>query len=118
MTLAEAPEPKIFSIVQITVLPGSRQSAPCTSVQIVEFASKHPDLEITVEGYTDALGNYWYNQKLSQTRADAIKDYFVEQGIIPSRISARGLGPEDPIDSNETPEGRQRNRRVEIKLNL
>jgi general secretion pathway protein A len=85
--------------------------------QIVEFAAELPDAEITVEGYTDASGNFWYNQKLSQARANAIKNYFVEQGIDPSRIKAVGMGSEAPIDDNETPEGRSRNRRVEIKLN-
>jgi general secretion pathway protein A len=84
--------------------------------QFVQFALEQPDAEIIVEGYTDASGNFWYNQKLSQARANAIKNYFVEQGIDPSRIQAVGLGSEAPIDDNETPEGRSRNRRVEIKF--
>jgi general secretion pathway protein A len=84
--------------------------------QIVELALELPDAEITVEGYTDASGNFWYNQKLSQARANAIENYFVEQGIDPSRIQAVGMGSEAPIDDNETYEGRSRNRRVEIKF--
>jgi general secretion pathway protein A len=86
--------------------------------QIVTFVSELSDVEITVEGYTDASGNFWYNQKLSQARANAIKNYFVEQGIDPIRIKAVGMGSEAPIDDNETLEGRSRNRRVEIKLSF
>jgi outer membrane protein OmpA-like peptidoglycan-associated protein len=85
---------------------------------IIKFALEHLNAEMTVEGFTDSFGNYWYNQKLSQLRADAVKAYFVEQGISPLRIKAIGKGQDSPIGKNETIQGRMRNRRVAIKFNL
>ena len=83
---------------------------------ILDIISKHPNSSILIEGYTDAYGNYWYNEKLSQARADAVKNYFNKQGISPVRITAQGKGSENPRGNNNTPEGRQKNRRVEIKI--
>jgi outer membrane protein OmpA-like peptidoglycan-associated protein len=85
---------------------------------IIKFAVKHLNTEITVEGFTDSFGNYWYNRKLSQLRANAVQDYFIKQGISPLRIKAIGQGPNNPIGNNQTMQGRMRNRRVEIKFNL
>ena len=89
-----------------------------TLAKITEYLSRNSDSEIIVEGYTDLYGNYFYNQKLSQLRANMVKSYFVGQGITNSRINAIGLGPENPIANNETREGRKKNRRVEIRLKL
>ena len=85
--------------------------------RIVRFASKKPESEIIVEGYTDSFGNYEYNKKLSKFRADIIKSYFAGQGIPVSRVKTYGLGPENPIATNNTFEGRRKNRRVEIRIN-
>jgi general secretion pathway protein A len=87
-----------------------------TLAKITEYLSRNSDSEIIVEGYTDLYGNYFYNLKLSQLRANMVKSYFVGQGIANSRINAIGLGPENPIADNETREGRRKNRRVEIRL--
>lgn len=84
---------------------------------IVKFTSQRPDLKITVEGYTDSQGNTVYNKKLSQYRADMVKNYLIGNGIAPAKISTRGKGPENPIESNATSEGRKQNRRVEISVN-
>ena len=73
---------------------------------------------ITVKGYTDSYGNYWYNKKLSESRAGIVKNYFVEKGIFPRKITSVGMGSDNPIESNETLDGRRQNRRVEIELNL
>ena len=86
--------------------------------QIVRFNSNYPDLDIVVEGYTDSFGDYFYNKNLSQIRADAIKDYFVSRGIRETKINAFGRGSENPIESNETVAGREKNRRVEIKFKI
>jgi len=86
--------------------------------RVVRYASINPETEILVEGYSDSHGNYWYNKKLSKFRADIVKNYFVGQGIPLNRIKTIGRGPENPIAPNETMEGREQNRRVEIKINL
>jgi outer membrane protein OmpA-like peptidoglycan-associated protein len=74
----------------------------------------YPGLTIEVEGFTDNVGTTESNQTLSERRAQAVRDYFVSQGIPASRITAKGLGETTPTASNDTPEGRQKNRRVEL----
>ena len=69
-----------------------------------------------VAGHTDAVGSEAFNQDLSERRAESVRDYFVQQGIQSSAIEAHGFGKTDPIASNDTPEGRQQNRRVELVL--
>ena len=69
---------------------------------------------ILIEGYTDAVGSQDYNKELSERRAKAVKDYLTELGLEPERIRTEGLGEKDPVATNETPEGRANNRRVEI----
>ena len=84
---------------------------------IVKLSSQLPDLKITVEGYTDSYGSSVYNRQLSQYRADIVKNYLIGNGIAPAKISAHGKGPENPIESNATYQGRKQNRRVEIRVN-
>ncbi len=86
--------------------------------QIVKVISEHRVSEITVLGYTDSSGNPQSNKKLSKLRADIVKNYLMAKGISQEKIRSFGLGPKNPIASNETPEGRRKNRRVEIKLNI
>ncbi len=92
------------------------------SLQLLKHISglmvQHPKADITIKGYTDTEGNAAYNKKLSALRAHTIKRYFVDQGVDFSRIKTYGMGQENPIESNKTPEGRSRNRRVEIELNF
>lgn len=73
--------------------------------------------KIVVEGHTDSRGTDANNLKLSQARAESVRSYMVSQGVKPGRISAVGKGESQPIASNETPEGRANNRRVEIVVN-
>ena len=86
--------------------------------RIAGLLVQHPKAGIIVKGYTDAYGNEEHNKKLSELRAHSIKSYFVDQGINFSRIEAVGMGQKNPVGSNETPEGRKQNRRVEIELNF
>jgi OOP family OmpA-OmpF porin len=82
--------------------------------KLAEVMKKYPDLKITVEGHTDNVGGLTYNEKLSQSRAEAVKNYLVTKfGIEASRLNSKGYGPIRPIESNATKEGRQKNRRVE-----
>src|SRR2546427_3553869 len=77
---------------------------------------RYPDETITVEGHTDNVGSPEYNQGLSERRAYSARDYLVNQGVARSRASAIGFGETQPKSSNNTPEGRQLNRRVEIHI--
>jgi len=81
--------------------------------EVVAFLRAHPSARVTIEGHTDSRGSETYNQALSERRAYAVRDYLIRNtDISPSRISARGYGESRPIASNDTPQGRQRNRRV------
>ena len=77
---------------------------------------QYPDLNVVIEGHTDSVGTAAYNKKLSQRRAEAIKKYMVESGIVANRLKAQGFGFDKPIASNKTKEGRQQNRRVEAAV--
>ena len=89
-----------------------------TLEKLEALTSKYPNSEIIIKGYTDSHGNYWYNQKVSKARADLVKNYLTNRGIILSKIKAIGMGSENPIDTNVTKEGRKKNRRVEIKIQI
>lgn len=81
---------------------------------LAKVMKEYPDLNVVIEGHTDNIGTAAYNKKLSQRRADAVKQYLVEKaGIDANRLTAIGYGLTKPIASNATREGRQKNRRVE-----
>ena len=86
--------------------------------EVVEILKANPSLTGEVRGYTDNTGSLQYNQKLSEARAKAVVDYMVKQGIAPTRLRAKGFGPADPVASNDTPDGRAQNRRVELHPDL
>ncbi|HOQ72630.1 MAG TPA: OmpA family protein [Smithellaceae bacterium] len=78
---------------------------------------EHSDLKLTIEGHTDNVGNAAYNKKLSQKRAEAVKNYMVKKGGIDAgRLNAVGYGQEKPVASNKTKAGRAKNRRVEAAV--
>src|SRR5437867_5774736 len=74
----------------------------------------YPGVRIEVKGYTDSTGGPTRNQKLSESRANAVRDYLISKGVPAERIAARGYGQSNPIATNATPEGRAQNRRVEL----
>jgi outer membrane protein OmpA-like peptidoglycan-associated protein len=76
----------------------------------------YPELRMDVEGHTDSVGSDGYNQRLSEQRANSVREYFVQQGVPEASIGARGFGKSQPIADNTTPQGRQQNRRVELVL--
>jgi OOP family OmpA-OmpF porin len=81
---------------------------------VVKVMKDNPGLKVSVEGYTDSIGSDAYNQKLSERRAMAVKDYLVQHGIDGSRISTIGFGKSKPVASNETAAGRAKNRRADV----
>jgi len=84
--------------------------------EVVKVLTEHPSLKMEIEGHTDSTGSLEMNLKLSRKRAESVKNYLTGKGIDPSRLTAVGFGPSKPLQSNETIEGRRRNRRVELKL--
>ncbi|HDI58779.1 MAG TPA: DUF2075 domain-containing protein [Desulfobacteraceae bacterium] len=84
--------------------------------QLAEMIKRRPGTRLVITGYTDGLGNRAYNINVSKLRADAIKSYFIGQGISADRITATGLGPANPVAPDDTFYGRSQNRRVEIEI--
>ena len=84
--------------------------------QLAGFLNKYPTKKVSVEGHTDSVGSEDYNFALSQRRADSVRSAIMARGISSDRISAKGLGELYPVASNDTPAGRQQNRRVEILI--
>jgi outer membrane protein OmpA-like peptidoglycan-associated protein len=82
----------------------------------VDVLNQYPDLRIEISGHTDDQGERDFNMKLSQDRADAVKQYFVGKGIDPSRIETVGYGPDKPLVENKNKASRAKNRRIEFKL--
>jgi OOP family OmpA-OmpF porin len=84
--------------------------------EVADILNNNPQLRLQIDGYTDNTGNAEKNLQLSQQRCDAVKKYLVSKGVDASRIKATGHGQEQPIADNSTPEGRAKNRRVEMKV--
>lgn len=78
--------------------------------------NKYPDTNILVVGYTDSTGKEDFNMKLSEARAKSVVEYASSLGVNNARFTYKGLGPQEPVASNDTAEGRQANRRVEIAV--
>lgn len=85
--------------------------------KVAEFLKKHPDATAVIEGHTDNRGSYAYNIKLSERRADSVRNYLIEKfGVAPERLSTKGYGYTKPIASNKTAAGRQKNRRIDAQI--
>jgi outer membrane protein OmpA-like peptidoglycan-associated protein len=96
---------------------GKYELQPSAREALAKFSGivlAHPGLHLSVEGYTDSVGSDAFNQTLSEQRANAVRDYLMQQGLDPNSITATGFGKSNPVASNDTAAGRQQNRRVEI----
>ncbi len=84
--------------------------------KLVALLEEYPGASLIVDGHTDATGTEEYNQWLSEKRAESVKKYAVSKGLAENRISTHGYGQTKPIAANNTKEGRQQNRRVEVTI--
>jgi len=100
----------LFDFNQASLKPGAKEKLAKVSGILLAY----PTLHMNVEGHTDSVGTDEYNLKLSQRRADAVRDYLTSNGINAANVQAVGLGKDGPVASNDTPAGRQQNRRVEM----
>lgn len=101
-----------FATAKSTVLP---DSFPLLD-QVTQVLGDYPGMRLAIEGHTDAVGGEAANRKLSQRRADAVRDYLVAKGVAASRLETAGFGPTRPVASNGTARGRALNRRTEFRI--
>ena len=103
----------------ITFLFGSEEITEQGTVildEVVTILNEHPEFAVVVEGHTDNVGDENINLDLSQRRAISVMNYLINQGIQAERLSAVGYGETNPITSNDTPEGRAENRRIDFEV--
>ncbi len=100
----------LFDFNKYTLKPGAREKL----AKVAGILLAYPGLNIKVEGHTDSIGSDEYNQKLSESRANSVRDYLTAQNVPGANVTAVGLGKNDPVASNDTAAGRQQNRRVEL----
>src|SRR5258706_7546297 len=91
-----------------------RMEAQSGLAKLTGIVLSHPGLKLAIERYTDTTGTATFNHTLSDHRANAVRDYLDQQGLDPASVTAEGFGPANPAASNDTSQGRQQNRRVEI----
>jgi len=100
----------LFDTARYTLKPDTKVAL----AKVSGILAAYPSLKLQVEGYTDSVGGDDYNQKLSENRAGAVKDFLVGQGVTMDNISAAGYGKADPVADNGTAPGRAQNRRVQL----
>jgi outer membrane protein OmpA-like peptidoglycan-associated protein len=110
---------KVFTFNNLTFASGSSTIQEASYGEVDNLAAilkTYEDVNIAIEGYTDNTGNAAMNEKLSLARAEAVKVRLESAGIDASRISAAGFGSANPKETNDTPEGRAMNRRIEVRI--
>jgi len=103
----------LFDTGSYTLKPGAREKL----AKISGILLAHSGLNLQIEGHTDSVGSDEYNQQLSNRRAGSVQEFLVQQGVAAGSVSAIGFGKMEPVASNDTAEGRQLNRRVELVVN-
>ncbi len=102
----------LFDTAKSSLRPAAREKL----ARVAGIVAGHPGLKLDVEGHTDSVGSDDYNQKLSEQRAASVRDYLTQSGMPQSSVTMKGLGEGTPVATNDTNEGRQQNRRVEIVI--
>src|SRR5579863_997266 len=100
----------LFDTAKHSLRPAAREKL----AKVAGIVSGHPGLRLAVEGYTDSVGSDDYNQKLSEDRGMAVRDYLTQEGVAGTSVTSQGFGKSQPVASNDTAAGRQQNRRVEL----
>jgi outer membrane protein OmpA-like peptidoglycan-associated protein len=100
----------LFDTGKYTLKPSGREKL----AKIAGIILVHPGLKLEADGFTDSVGTDEFNQRLSERRANAVREYLMAQNLPADSITAIGFGKERPVASNDTPSGRQLNRRVEL----
>lgn len=100
----------LFDTGKYNLRPAAREAL----AKLSGIVEAHPGLKLQVEGFTDSVGSDTFNQTLSENRASAVRAYLISQGIDPSAVTSIGYGKSNPVESNDTAAGRQKNRRVEM----
>jgi outer membrane protein OmpA-like peptidoglycan-associated protein len=100
----------LFDSAKYTLRPMAREKL----AKISGIVLAYPSLSLAIEGNTDSVGGEDYNQQLSENRAGSVRDYLVQEGVPTNSMSVHGFGKSQPVASNETADGRQQNRRVEL----
>ena len=100
----------LFDVNQATLKAGAANNVQ----KIAAILNQYPNYQISVEGHTDSQGSDTYNQSLSERRAATVMQQLVAGGVASGRITSKGFGKTQPVASNDTPSGRQQNRRVEV----
>jgi outer membrane protein OmpA-like peptidoglycan-associated protein len=100
----------LFDTAKFTLKPGAREKLS----KVAGILLAYPGLNIEVDGHTDNVGGDEYNQNLSDQRAESVRAYLVDQGVLTGSVTAKGFGKTQPVGTNDTAEGRQINRRVEL----
>ena len=102
----------LFDTAKSSLRPLAREKL----AKVAGILSGHPGLRLAVEGHTDSVGGDDYNQQLSEQRGESVRVYLTDQGMAAGSVTARGFGKTQPVASNDTAEGRQQNRRVELVI--
>ena len=102
----------LFDVNEYSLKPGGEDNL----ARVADILMRYPDFDIFVEGHTDSTGEETYNQWLSEKRAWTVADFLVARGVNSIRVQVIGFGETRPVATNETPEGRQQNRRVELHI--
>ncbi len=116
------PQPKVIDKITLMIhfdtdKSNIRKSDEAELMRGIDFVKKYPGSRVRVDGHTDSVGTHKYNQKLSERRAEAVKNYLVQEGAVDaSKITSVGHGETRPVASNETKQGKAQNRRVEILI--
>ncbi|MBL4754268.1 MAG: OmpA family protein [Flavobacteriales bacterium] len=111
--------PKIYTLDNVFFVSGKATLTPASYKELDELAEVmafKKEMSIQISGHTDNVGDEAPNQRLSEARANAVRDYLIKKGTPASRVTAVGYGETKPIAYNDTAEGRQKNRRTEVKI--
>ncbi|HUS53941.1 MAG TPA: OmpA family protein [Thermohalobaculum sp.] len=110
--LVNFPSSLTFAVDSATIRPEFYSAMDNVSATL----NRYPQSYLDIVGHTDSTGSDAYNQALSERRAGSVSNHFRSRGVVPERMAAYGVGETQPVASNNTAEGRQQNRRVELKI--